>query len=58
MSQEEATVTEDAQATAPNIYPCLGYRHAGAAIRWLCERSASRSGWCTPARIARWPTRS
>jgi uncharacterized glyoxalase superfamily protein PhnB len=22
---------------APNIYPCLGYRDARAAIRWLCE---------------------
>jgi uncharacterized glyoxalase superfamily protein PhnB len=37
MSQEEVIVTEDARATAPNIYPCLGYREAGAAIRWLCE---------------------
>ena len=37
MSQEEATVTEGATATAPNIYPCLGYRDAKAAIRWLCE---------------------
>ena len=23
--------------TTPNIYPCLGYRDASAAIRWLCE---------------------
>ena len=23
--------------TAPNIYPCLGYRDAKAAISWLCE---------------------
>jgi uncharacterized glyoxalase superfamily protein PhnB len=37
MSHEEATVTSDARVGAPNIYPCLGYRNATAAIRWLCE---------------------
>ena len=37
MSEQAGTVTRDAQATAPNIYPCLGYRDAKAAIRWLCE---------------------
>ena len=37
MSPEETAVTTDAPATAPNIYPCLGYRDAKAAIGWLCE---------------------
>jgi uncharacterized glyoxalase superfamily protein PhnB len=37
MSDQAGTVSTDARATAPNIYPCLGYRDAKAAIRWLCE---------------------
>jgi uncharacterized glyoxalase superfamily protein PhnB len=31
------SVTREAPATAPNIYPALGYRDARAAIRWLCD---------------------
>jgi uncharacterized glyoxalase superfamily protein PhnB len=36
---EQANTVEagDARTTAPNIYPCLGYRDAKAAIRWLGE---------------------
>jgi uncharacterized glyoxalase superfamily protein PhnB len=34
MSDQAGTVTTQ---TAPNIYPCLGYRDANAAIRWLRE---------------------
>jgi uncharacterized glyoxalase superfamily protein PhnB len=37
MAEKAATVTEERRATAPNVYPCLGYRDAKAAIRWLCE---------------------
>ena len=37
MSEQAGTVTREARTTAPNIYPCLGYRDAKAAIRWLCE---------------------
>jgi uncharacterized glyoxalase superfamily protein PhnB len=31
------SITKEAPATAPNIYPCLAYRDAKAAIRWLGE---------------------
>jgi uncharacterized glyoxalase superfamily protein PhnB len=34
---DTGTVTGTARATSPNIYPCLGYRDAKAAIRWLIE---------------------
>ena len=37
MSEQTVTVTGEARVTAPNIYPCLGYRDAQAAIRWLCD---------------------
>ena len=37
MSEQTVTVTGEARVTAPNIYPCLGYRDAKAAIRWLCD---------------------
>jgi uncharacterized glyoxalase superfamily protein PhnB len=37
MSEQADTATADTRATAPNIYPALGYRDAKAAIRWLCE---------------------
>jgi uncharacterized glyoxalase superfamily protein PhnB len=37
MSEQAGTLTGEARATAPNIYPCLGYRDAKAAIRWLCD---------------------
>lgn len=37
MSEQTVTVTDEARVTAPNIYPCLGYRDAKAAIRWLCD---------------------
>ena len=37
MAEQAGTLNEEQQATAPNIYPCLGYRNAKAAIRWLCE---------------------
>lgn len=35
--QPASTTTQAALATDPTIYPCLGYRDAKAAIRWLCE---------------------
>ena len=37
MNEQAGTATTQAPATAPNIYPCLGYRDAKAAIGWLCE---------------------
>jgi uncharacterized glyoxalase superfamily protein PhnB len=37
MSEEAVTATGAERATAPNIYPALGYRDARAAIKWLCE---------------------
>jgi uncharacterized glyoxalase superfamily protein PhnB len=38
MTEPAGTATpREARATTPNIYPCLGYRDAKAAIRWLCE---------------------
>jgi uncharacterized glyoxalase superfamily protein PhnB len=37
MSEQAPTLTGTARTTAPNIYPCLGYRAAKAAIRWLAE---------------------
>ena len=37
MSEGTQALTGDARSTAPNIYPALGYRHAKAAIRWLCD---------------------
>lgn len=37
MSEPTVTVPGEARVTAPNIYPCLGYRDAKAAIRWLCD---------------------
>ena len=37
MSEKAGTVPSQVRATAPNIYPCLGYRDARAAIRWLGE---------------------
>ncbi|MGH2712610.1 MAG: VOC family protein [Thermoleophilaceae bacterium] len=37
MSEVAGAVTTQSRATAPKIYPCLGYRDAEAAIRWLCE---------------------
>lgn len=37
MNEATGAVSDGARATAPNIYPCLGYRDARAAIRWLCE---------------------
>ena len=37
MSEQTVTVTGEARVTAPNIYPCLSYRDAKAAINWLCD---------------------
>lgn len=37
MTEEAAGASAAERATAPNIYPALGYRDAKAAIRWLCE---------------------
>jgi uncharacterized glyoxalase superfamily protein PhnB len=37
VSQRAPVASERKQTTAPNIYPCLGYRDAKAAIRWLCD---------------------
>ncbi|MGH2963648.1 MAG: VOC family protein [Solirubrobacterales bacterium] len=37
MSEQTSAVTGEPRVGAPNIYPCLGYRDAKAAIRWLCE---------------------
>jgi uncharacterized glyoxalase superfamily protein PhnB len=37
MSEQAPALTDSARKTAPNIYPCLGYRDAKAAIRWLGE---------------------
>ena len=37
MSIETGTKTGETRTTAPNIYPCLGYRDARAAMSWLCE---------------------
>jgi uncharacterized glyoxalase superfamily protein PhnB len=37
MSEQTPTLAGNSLATAPNIYPCLGYRDAKAAIRWLCD---------------------
>jgi uncharacterized glyoxalase superfamily protein PhnB len=37
MSVEAGAVSGETRTTAPNIYPCLGYRDAKAAIRWLCD---------------------
>jgi uncharacterized glyoxalase superfamily protein PhnB len=31
------SAAEAPPTTAPTIYPCLGYRDAPAAIRWLCD---------------------
>lgn len=35
MNDEMTTTTGTTQATGPNIYPCLSYRDARAAIDWL-----------------------
>jgi uncharacterized glyoxalase superfamily protein PhnB len=32
-----ARMTTETRTSAPNIYPCIGYRDAKAAIRWLCD---------------------
>lgn len=37
MNDDPTTATSDAGATSPNIYPCLSYRDARAAIDWLGE---------------------
>jgi uncharacterized glyoxalase superfamily protein PhnB len=37
MSETSTLAGSASRATAPNIYPCLGYRDAKAAIRWLGE---------------------
>lgn len=37
MSVQAGTVSGETRTAAPNIYPCLGYRDARAAIRWLCD---------------------
>ncbi|MEX2193943.1 MAG: VOC family protein [Thermoleophilaceae bacterium] len=37
MSVETSSATGETAKGAPNIYPCLGYRDARAAIAWLCE---------------------
>ncbi len=35
MSEQTATAADSTRSTSPNIYPCLGYRDAKAAIDWL-----------------------
>jgi uncharacterized glyoxalase superfamily protein PhnB len=37
MNEQAGTITGQERATAPNIYPALGYRDAKAAIGWLCD---------------------
>jgi uncharacterized glyoxalase superfamily protein PhnB len=37
MTTHEQSATEAARTSGPTIYPCLGYRDAPAAIRWLCD---------------------
>jgi hypothetical protein len=37
MTAHEESAPEAARTTGPTIYPCLGYRDAPAAIRWLCD---------------------